>query len=220
MRHGPVFSDRFKSKIIDSLEYFFTATNYIHFNIMDLGYTYETMKDYPFSSYRDYMTNTSTILNKHILLHLLSESSYDFISLHQHYYSKRQNSDPNAQLEELLSLDKILKIPDQITSNYYYSSGYPQQNKPISPSKLLDKLFTQDFLLDESILSKSYCKKIHEQRCIAANLLRSLCGITYRDIAILLGNMTISNIYWLNKKGHKLLTSTYNKSEILNAILN
>jgi len=53
-RQGPLFSDRFKSKIIQKDSYFLEVSRYIHLNPVETNLV-KTPEDYPFSSLSEYV---------------------------------------------------------------------------------------------------------------------------------------------------------------------
>ena len=58
-RNGHLFQDRFRSEPVDNIEYFVTLLRYIHQNPLKAGIV-EKIEDYPWSSWREYITDHST----------------------------------------------------------------------------------------------------------------------------------------------------------------
>ena len=58
-RNGHLFQDRFRSEPVDSIGYFVTLLRYIHQNPLKAGMV-EKIEDYPWSSWREYITESST----------------------------------------------------------------------------------------------------------------------------------------------------------------
>lgn len=73
-RHGPLFSDRFKSKIIQKDSYFLEVSRYIHLNPVEAKLV-KNPEDYPYSSLGEYtgkitrniinLEKVTTLLGKH-----------------------------------------------------------------------------------------------------------------------------------------------------------
>ncbi|MDA3846034.1 MAG: transposase [Vallitaleaceae bacterium] len=223
-RHGPVFADRFKSKIINSLAYLLTAICYIHYNPLDLGYLTNTLKDYPYSSFKYYQSpsiDNIYHLDKGILRHYLNNSKASFLKLHQLYAAYHKPGIRNKFIEDDCFFDGRLTpftknpSPDE---SYLYVTGTHYLSKTVSPLKVLNRISRHFSLEGITIFSKNYHHAFHDLRCISTVLLRSICGITYREIASIFGDISLSNIYWLNKKGNELFKSTYNKEQLLQLI--
>ena len=58
-RNGHLFQDRFRSEPVNTIEYFVTLLRYIHQNPLKAGMV-EKIEDYPWSSWREYITDSST----------------------------------------------------------------------------------------------------------------------------------------------------------------
>jgi len=223
-RRGPVFADRFKSRIIDSLAYLLTAICYIHFNPLDLGYSPSTLEEYSYSSFKYYLDpriDNNHNLDKHILCHYLANSKNSLLELHQLYATKYRDSSTTKPLPDNHFSDEDLilctKNPPP-SKGYLYVTGTHYLSKTFSPLHVLRKLSSHFNLESVSIFSENYARIFHDLRCISTVLLRSICGITYREIASIFGNISLSNIYWLNKKGSELFKSTYNREELTQLI--
>jgi hypothetical protein len=219
-RRGPVFADRFKSKIIDSLRYFLTAICYIHHNPIDLGYSNDSLDNYEFSSYRLYTSEKKDLsypVNKDILVQILRNSRNSFLTLHQLYTKKTQeNIEPQIINDDTFSDDELmLGTPNNNTNHeYLYVTGSYHLHKDISPRTVLTKISNHFDLSTEEAFSSKYTRIIHDLRSLTTVFLRSICGLTYREIASFWGNSSLSNIYWLNEKGISLLKSTYNREHL------
>jgi len=70
-RVGPLFQGRYKGVLVDKDDYFIYLSSYIHINPIELPKYSEinTLEDYPYSSYSDYIgkTNTPWIHREYIL---------------------------------------------------------------------------------------------------------------------------------------------------------
>ena len=72
-RQGPLFQDRFKSKLIQKDNYFLKVSRYIHLNPVNAGLT-ENPENYPYSSLKEYLGNSKReIINLDKVTTLLGE---------------------------------------------------------------------------------------------------------------------------------------------------
>lgn len=65
-RVGPVFSGRYKSIIVQKDDYLTQVSKYIHLNPVKAGLCQNPV-DYPYSSYREYVNGSNSLLKKNII---------------------------------------------------------------------------------------------------------------------------------------------------------
>jgi len=223
-RRGPVFADRFKSRIVDSVTYLLTAICYIHFNPMDLGYMPNALDQYPYSSFQYYLNpsiDNNYNLDTSVLSHYIKNSKNSLIDLHQLYAAKYKNGLTIKSIaNDQFSDEDLILYSKNSSSNegYLYVTGTHYLSKTLSPLSVLRKISNYFNLENISIFSENYTHIFHDLRCVSTVLLRSICGITYREIASIFGNTSLSNIYWLIKKGNELFKSTYNRIQLTQLI--
>lgn len=88
---GPLFAGVFKSRHIEDDRYLQRVLAYVHLNPVDLGLTFQHVKDYPYSSFFDFLnTNTerpqfsilgkeiSSLVNQELLFNKLRELSKEY----------------------------------------------------------------------------------------------------------------------------------------------
>lgn len=220
-RRGPVFADRFKSKIIDSLRYFLTAICYIHYNPYKLSDSKNKLPYYKYSSFTAYVESGESIIDTSIALNFLSNSTESFINLHRSYNNSPASDDLSFEYPEATFSEKQLNsfLSKDSSSPYLYVTNNHYLSKSISPSKLLTKLYHYFDIETTMPFTPNYIRAFYEARCLGTVLLRRLCGLTYKEIASQLGNTSLSNIYWLNEKGLELFKTSYNPSTLMNLVL-
>lgn len=96
-RVGPLFQNRFKSKLCDRDSYFLGASRYIHLNPIEAGIA-TSLDEYPWSSYQEIFSNGgASIIHQDEILRLIGTSPVDLEGYRQFLM------DGIAQLESLRS---------------------------------------------------------------------------------------------------------------------
>jgi hypothetical protein len=105
---GHVFEKRYGAELLDSLDYEFDVSKYIHLNPLKGGLV-DALEDYPWSSYHDYVNGEATHLvdTKHLLSFFPSPAS-------QHY--EKYVKTPLMDLF-LLGNEKVMMIPRKTEEN-------------------------------------------------------------------------------------------------------
>ena len=104
-RTGTLVQNRFKSKNIENLDYFFRVCRYVHRN-PENAWMAKT-EDYEWSSYQEYLKE-GKIVDKEILLHYFNDDINEFIK----YTAEDENINETAEFEILGKLkdDEVLGI--------------------------------------------------------------------------------------------------------------
>jgi REP element-mobilizing transposase RayT len=164
-RHGHVFQDRFKSKIIDSDKYLSMVSSYIHANPKDVVETKDEVLKYEFSSLREYIkkSNTYEILSKDFLgniLNLLSEKGM------------------NAYLEKVFKGEYESQLDGEFENEGYEYRGYRKvlirKSKPIDIIRFVAK-YTKN---NEKYIYVKYKKKYTHMRALGCFLMSCFSNIT------------------------------------------
>jgi putative transposase len=121
-RCGHLFQDRFKSEPVETDSYFLTVLRYIHQNPIKAGMVKE-IKQYPWSSYREYMTKAE-ICDTKFALELFSEDFQEALELWQRFNQEENNDqcleyDDGTRLNDTEATELIqsiagVKIPSEI----------------------------------------------------------------------------------------------------------
>ena len=86
LRSGSLFSNRYKSEPIEDERYYFSLIKYIHQNPIKAFMT-DKIDNYPYSSYQEYIMNTSDLVNIDFSFDMFSNNRKDaiqqFIILHK-----------------------------------------------------------------------------------------------------------------------------------------
>ena len=226
-RRGPVFCDRFKSKIIKDERYMLNVVLYIHCNPVDLkGFSYKNIKRYRFSSLSYYLglkSDEFDIVNKDIILLYLNSDIFkatsDFKILLDYYIDRKgyegNNNDLVMPQEELKNY--ILQFQAE-NSFQYISDKYIKLNN-VNSEEIINAVLKYFNINNRRIKNQKYNPRILLPKAICFLLLRSVCDYSRKQICKIFGNITNSNVYYLCKKGVKYLEDNDNGFNTLNQII-
>ncbi len=191
-RHGHVFQDRFKSKVIDSDRYLINLSAYIHNNPKDIkGYS-QDVAGYPFSSLTDYIheTNTFGILNTRVLRNL--------ISLH-----RIENKHRYLEFVQASNCEEEQKDVEFISTEADYRSEKIIILRDANPQKVIS--YVANYLkLNKKCLHIKYNSAYTKLRALSCFLLTCFCNITQKEICNIIGNITQSRVSKLANIGHSI----------------
>ncbi len=202
-RHGHLFQDRFKSKIVKNDRYLRVVTGYIHNNPADLSGYESAPEKYSFSSlpaYLGFMDACPGILD------------YDFVNSFFRFNVKSQNDDTFIVREDYL--DYVMSCNDPELKKEIDFSG--ESSEYISNLQPLIRNFDINAVMhfvaekngiDSLILYAKNNRAAMKPRAFAAFLLRSLCNCKCSDICRVLGNITHSRASELTRIGLALITA-------------
>ena len=74
-RSGHLFQDRYKSEAVEDDPYFLTVLRYIHHNPIKAG-LYRLVSDYKYSSYGEYITGDSRLVDINYVLNIVDKDSF------------------------------------------------------------------------------------------------------------------------------------------------
>lgn len=202
-RHGHLFQDRFKSKIVKSDRYLRTVTGYIHNNPVDLRGFKANPEKYSFSSLPVYLNLQKDPFD------LLD---YNFINSFFRLNVKRLNDGMSISREGYLKFVNNCTDPEK-KKEFDFSGECSEYVSNINP---LIRKFDINIVINyvaektgvESLLI--YAKNSRSAlnaRAIAAFLLRSLCNCRCSDICRILGNITQSRASGLTRIGLDLIVN-------------
>ncbi|MGH4137641.1 transposase [Clostridium sp.] len=195
-REGPLFKDRFKSKIVDSDRYLRTVSLYIHNNPTDIGEFRNSPERYAFSSLGIYIGKRRDHYKLVDYGFVMGFFGNDIAIARKNYYSHVFGCTDEKLKEEFEFQDKKTE----------YRSG----------KKLIVRNFTSEdvleFIASKMNISKfhlymKYSRKFVVARSLTVVLMRSLCNFKFSDISSVLGNITQSRLSALSNIGIELIIS-------------
>ncbi len=188
-RYGPVFQDRFKSKIVSSERYFLTLSAYIHNNPKDIVGYENNVKEYPFSSLKEYIhqSNTFGILSPSFLINLIGCKD---LKAHHWYFNLVK-----ASTDESIEID--IEFEKSETTYESYKSILPKNSQPTHVIGYLSHLLSQN----PNELYMKYRRSSSKFRALFCLLMSCFCDLSSREICEILGNITQSGVSSLIAKG-------------------
>ena len=197
-RHGHLFQGRFASVIVTSEAYSLTLSAYIHNNSKDIPGYRGREEQYPFSSYGIYLglrKDTEGILDTAYILH---QFSGDTASAREKYRT----------FVDAMRDTGIMKGVDEAIVRAYTDNEYRSEKKHIARDKNPEEVFKRicEHLGETRLmhLRNKYRRESSELRAFAAYAIRVLCGCTYKKICEFIGDMSLSGVTRLERKGYRL----------------
>lgn len=193
-RHGHLFQDRFKSKIIPDERYLLTATAYIHNNVLDIAEFATCPEKYMFSSlgiYTGVKKDPYELVNDHFIK--------DFYGINnrvsRHYYKELVlNSNDNGLKDEI-------EFENEGTE---YKSCRKILVRNFKVESIIEFVSNRLNITKQAIFTKG-SKKLVEAKAIIVVLMRSLCNLNCPKICEILGNITQATVSKLSSTGIELI---------------
>jgi REP element-mobilizing transposase RayT len=193
-RHGHVFQDRFKSKVVDSEGYLFTLSAYIHNNPTDIE-GYETCPElFKYSTLGVY----------------LGLKSHEYGIADESFIMGFFSGEVKKAREEYY---KFVMNCDDLTKKFHYDFKDEKSQYRSERTVLIRNFKPRDimkFILsytgaEQRMLKWKYKRKAKEPRALCVFLVRYYCDFTYKQICELLGRLTLTRISELNEIGLGLI---------------
>ena len=192
-RHGHLFQDRFKSKIVKDDRYLFALTAYVHYNATDLpGYEAEP-ENYRFSSLGVYLGlkhDEFELMDEHFVLSLFS--------LHE-AKARGKYRDFIFKVKTMVDVEKE-EFKHEPTE---YRSMRTVLVRDISPDRIIE-LIAQRLNIDKLMLKLKRTKNTKEAKAVLCFVLRKFCDLKCGDICRILGNVCQSTVSRLCSMGLEL----------------
>lgn len=196
-RHGHLFQDRFKSKVITNEKYLYTLSAYIHNNPSDLQGYKTRVEKYNFSSLSVYLN--------------LRKDPFDVLDynfIHTVFGFKMIN--PDIDYLNFVHECNQFQFKSEIEFSEE-SSEYISCRNPLLRN--FEEEFVIDFVakktnIDKHMFHAKHSRTLINSRAILALLMRSFCDSKCSDICNILGNITQSRVSSLSSYGLKLVSDT------------
>lgn len=192
-RHGHLFQDRFRSKIIDNDKYLMVCSAYIHNNPTELAGFKQNPEEFKFSSLTLY-------LKKH-------QDPYELVD--DGFIKKLFGKNPSSASERYrqflctcndLEMKKNMEFDDVGT---LYTSGRVILYRNVQIDEITTFVTTRTGLPGHSI-SVKWSRNAKQAKALVILLMRSMCNFSCVDICNTLGNITQSRVSSLSSLGIKL----------------
>jgi putative transposase len=193
-RHGHLFQDRFKSKIIDNRNYLLTSSAYIHRNPKDIAAYSNKIQEYKYSSLGIYFGIASDVFK--IL-------DTDYILGH---FSNDEAVGRKAYLD---FMNRISDTDEKMDINFKNDgskciSGRKVLIRDFEPKKIIE--FISKYTDIDFNIHIKFTRKHTELKALCVLVMRSLCDMTLFKLCDIIGNITSSSLWRLCEKGYYLIT--------------
>ena len=206
-RHGHLFQDRFKSKIIKDDRYLYSLSLYIHNNVLDIRSYKKAPEKYRFSSLGTYIgikKDEFQVLDSEFILAMFSKNS----NIAKAEYMKAIFICKEKHKDDVEFKNEKTK---------YESKRYIIE-RTISWDKVI-RFICNKFNLSLECIQTKNLRKVSNPKALMIVLLRSLCDINYDEICKIIGNTTESRVSKLSNMGLNLIIDDKRYSNIFDEFL-
>lgn len=194
-RHGHLFQDRFKSKIVNDDRYFLALSAYIHNNATDIQKYKKSPQRYKFSSLSLYLSGKKDpfkLIKKSFIKSILGENIKSVGKNYLTYVLKCND----------LKIEEEAEFENEGTS---YESGRKIIARNFKPEDIVT-FISNRLGIPKSKLFMKYSRKLVEGRALIVILMRSFCNMKCKDICRTLGNITQGRVSRLSNIGIDLIS--------------
>ena len=193
-RHGHVFQDRFKSKLVDSEKYLITLSAYIHNNPRDMAKYRNCIEKYKYSSLGVYLGVFQDRFGILDVNYILGHFSIDINRARNTYVEFINRSSEGSEDLDI----------EFVNEGSECRSERKILIRNIEIKRIID--YISDYTATKFSLYIKFSRKNTELRSLCILVMRSLCNLSFKDICSNVGNMTISSTCRLCEKGYNLIT--------------
>jgi len=207
-RHGHVFQDRFKSKVVDNDDYLFTVSAYIHNNPTDIEGYENCPEDYQYSTFSVYLglkKDVYGIVDEEFIMGFFNENAK---KAREKYYKFVMKCD-----------DEYMKMQHEFKDEKgQYRSERTVLVRDFKAEDVMD--FVEKYTdVDEKMLKWKYKREAKESRALCVFLIRYYCDFTYKQICSLIGRLTLSRVSELSNIGLELIENNKRYMNIMEDFL-
>lgn len=208
-RHGHLFQDRFKSKIVQDDRYLIGLSIYIHNNVLDIIEYKNNPENYYFSSLAVYIglrkdpfgiVDEKFILNFFAGVERKAREKYKEIILRTKI----------ASLEDITKEE--VEFEDEKTE---YRSERKVLLRNFKVEDVIQYILVK-FKIKRTLLCLKYQKEVEPARAMLVLLLRNLCNATCKEVCGILGNITSSGVSKLSSFGVELINNDEKYKDVIN----
>lgn len=210
-RSGPLFRDRFKSKIADTDVSVINISAYIHNNPKDIRGYMNCVENYKYSSLGIYLgkqEDNFKLLDKDFILGYFSPDPILSVCRYVKFVKSRLGNDNITFINEA----NLLQEHSQLSTMKSY-------NKPvmrnINPEEII-KFISEHYSFNGIDIHVKYNHISSKFRSICIFLMRNLCNLTFREMLTFIGNLTLSSLSRLCSRGYYLVTNDPEYKDIIN----
>jgi REP element-mobilizing transposase RayT len=211
-RHGHLFQDRFKSKIVQDNRYLIALSAYIHNNPLDIRGYEDCPEKYYYSSLAVYMglrRDEFSILDKEFILNMFGEDKN----------KSRKRYMGLVLRTRTVPIDDIVKEEAEFKEE---KTEYRSDRKILIRNFSIERVIqyvVDKFKIDKELLYLKHKKEIIQVRAILVLLLRNLCNASCREVCAVLGNITSSRVSKLSSIGVELISNDERYKDVINEFI-
>ena len=210
-RHGHLFQDRFKSKMVKKESYLLTLSAYIHANPMDIKGYDKQPQDYDFSTLGVYLgikEDPYNIVDEEYILKMYSKDLNKARCEYQNLmlsYKEREGKELDIDVE--FENEGSLYINEEVV-----------RGKKYTPEEIMEHV-SKKVGINKKELYIKYDKKAVVGRALVTLLMTRFCGFRLKDICNVLGNVTSSRVSNLCSMGVELVLNDKQYGDILDEFI-
>lgn len=192
-RHGHLFQDRFKSKIIDSDKYLLVLSAYIHNNPKDIKQYKDDVKRYKYSSLGIYLglhNDTYKVLTLNFILQYFGNDVKKSKELYLKFVNQNNDNDDESEF--------ISEVSEYKTEQKILLRNF----KPEDILNFIKKRVKVPFNIN---IKYNHANSDIKSVCVV--IIRSLCDLKYKELRNIIGNLALSSISRLCQKGLNLIST-------------
>lgn len=208
-RHGHLFQDRFKSKIVEDDRYLIALSAYIHNNPSDIGGYNRNLEEYYFSSLAVYLglkKDPFDIVDEKFILSIMGSSKIKAREKYMNLVIKSSKELLDSKVKEDVEFENE-------KTEYRSERKILVRNFKVGD---VENYVLNKFKIEKTVLYIKYKKEIISVKAILVLLLRNLCNISCKGICGILGNITSSGISKLSMLGASLISNDDRYKNIMN----
>jgi hypothetical protein len=193
-RRGHLFQDRFKSEVVDTDNYLFTLSAYIHNNSTAIAGYEECPEKYKYSTLGIYLgleKDSVGIVDEEFVMGFFSKNVK---KAREKYYSFVMACNDESMIEH----------HDFKDEKSQYRSERTVLERNFKPQEVMD--FVVRYMnVENKMLKWKYKRDAKECRALCVFLVRYYCDFTYKQICSLIGRLTLTRISELSQIGLQLI---------------
>lgn len=207
-RHGHLFQDRFKSKVVYNERYLIALSAYIHNNPKDIVGYENSAEKYEFSSLSTYLKQ--------------GKNKYNIIDME--YVSQiLRNCDEVSEkpYNEIVETIDDMKLKEELEFNVEkteYLSKKDNLVKNITIEEIIQYVSNKTGINSIKFHFK-YIRKVTDSRALAVIIMRGACDFKCSDICSALGNITQSRVSKLTNMGIRLLDEKIQYKDLIRSFI-
>lgn len=207
-RHGHLFQDRFKSKIVDNDAYLLALSAYVHNNPTDINGFEDCPEKYEFSSLPIYLglrQDPYELVDEEFIMSMFGNNSK---TARENYMKLVFKSNNKKDIDDF----------EFVNEKTEYRSGRKILVRDIDSEKIIQFILSKMGVSDVKLHSK-HSRSMVESKALLVFLMRSLCNFKCSDICKVLGNITQSRVSMLSSIGIELVDDKRYR-DVVNEFLN